>query len=140
MANVSHSNEWSLDNNGGLFRIRSITWGIALSMTDPLIAGRATWVDAENNNAVKFQLRIGEGVDEVIHSIFNEQSMTHPMSIPPGGNDFNGKRMYIYKPGQYIYNSWNVENEIQFAVDVYTCDLVNAYVARYDVLVEIEQL
>lgn len=124
---------WQLSEPGRMFKVLNISWDYRLS----LYPGAGNHFEFVNiwDCPVHVQLIAGDGIVSQIHSSFQENLMSEAI-IPL--EDFNGRRIYIYKPTQLFYNHWFVSNSLALRVDAYSGDLVNKYQLRWLMSMEIE--
>ena len=110
------------------FKLKSIAWDYRATDTT-----QGKDVDI-NTLPLQVQLYIGEGVNEQIHSAFD---ISFPMVA---GQDFNGKRIYLYKPKQLFFNSWFVFSRIPIGMEINSGPGFNDYIIKSDLIIEIERI
>jgi len=113
------------------FILKSIYWNLRIRR--PLAAGGEILPLVQNTTQSYQLVMTGFPVNAIIAEPFmNVAGVLVPVAA--------GYQFVSFKPGQYVFNSWNVREILNFSFDYQNNDLLINYEVKLAVTVEIEQI
>ena len=116
------------------FMLRSVYFDYIIQGGPDSSGNYREYIPVENPS---FRAQVFLGNNDTIHLPILEDTMN---IAPVAGQDFNGVRLYIYKPGQTFFHSWHVRESLPVRVDLYNNDLTEGCEIDFDLLFETEIL